>query len=101
MEAAYLGVKLWAQTVETAQDINPSKVKIALAYQSYKAPQGVVTIDPNNQHLWKTVRIGQIQADGQFKQVWSSGSPIRPAPFPAYRRKDVWLNRLELLNSHE
>lgn len=38
-------------------------------------------IDGDNQHVYKTVRIGQVQADGQFKEVWNSGKPVKPDPF--------------------
>ena len=35
-----------------------------------------------NHHLWSKARIGQAQADGQFKVVAESAALIEPNPFP-------------------
>ena len=101
MEAAYSGVYLWAQAVETAGSHLPTLVRAVLGYQSIKAPHGVVSIDKKSQHLWKTVRIGQIMANGQFEVVWSSGNSVRPAPFPSSHSQQEWLRRLQAIESHE
>jgi urea transport system substrate-binding protein len=50
----------------------------------------MVYIDPENLHTWKTVRIGQIQRNGQFQEVWNSGRPVRPVPYPITRRRADW-----------
>ena len=99
MEAAYSGVYLWAQAAQTAGSHLPVLVRTALGYQSMKAPHGVVSIDKNTQHLWKTVRIGEIMKSGQFEVVWSSGTSVRPAPFPSSYSKLEWLKRLEAIES--
>ena len=99
MEAAYIGVHLWAQSAQTAGSPLPVLVRSALGYQSMKAPHGVVSIDNKSQHLWKTVRIGEVMADGQFEVVWSSNTSIRPAPFPSSYSKQEWLKRLEAIES--
>ena len=90
MEAAYVGVHLWAQAVRDAGSFEPRKIRGALADQSYLAPGGMVYVDRFSQHVWKTVRIGRIQRDGQFEIVWSSEKPVRPIPFPAYRSPPEW-----------
>lgn len=99
MEAAYTGVHLWAQTAQTAGSHLPLLVRAALGYQSMKAPHGVVSIDKKSQHLWKTVRIGEIMEDGQFEVVWSSNTSVRPAPFPSTHSQQEWLKRLEAIES--
>jgi urea transport system substrate-binding protein len=38
-------------------------------------------VDGENQHVYKTARIGLIQPDGQIKEVWNSGEPIKPDPY--------------------
>lgn len=90
IEAAYFGVYLWSQAVEDAGTDDVSSVRRHLANQSYPAPQGIVSIDANNGHTWKTVRIGRVRSDGQFDVVWSSGRPLRPVPFPVYRTNKQW-----------
>ena len=48
---------------------------------TFEAPEGLVTIDGENQHVFKTARIGLIGSDGQIKEVWNSGSPVKPDPY--------------------
>ncbi len=95
MEAAYTGVYLWAQSARTAGSVAPTNIRSVLGQQSLKAPEGIVSIDATSQHLWRTVRIGQVQENGQFKIVWSTETPVRPVPFPSYRSKDEWIERLD------
>lgn len=90
IEAAYFGVHLWAQAVRDAKTDNSSIVRKKIGNQSYLAPGGIVSVDPDNGHTWKTVRIGRIRADGQFDIVWSSGYPVRPVPFPLFKTKHQW-----------
>lgn len=81
IEAAYNAVYLWAAAVEKAESFNVDAVKEAAGGIEFKAPGGTVTIDGDNQHTYKTVRVGEIQADGQFKEVWNSGEPVKPDPY--------------------
>ncbi|TAF05772.1 MAG: urea ABC transporter substrate-binding protein [Nostocales cyanobacterium] len=90
IEAGYFGVYLWAQAVKNAGTDEVNAIREYMKDQSFKAPQGVVYIDANNQHTWKTVRVGKIQPNGQFKIVWNSGKPIRPVPYPISRSKADW-----------
>ena len=90
MEAAYVGVNLWAQAVTEAGSPGPSAVRAALRHQSFNAPEGVVHIDPDNQHTWKTIRIGKVREDGQFEVIYSSVNPIRPEPYPDTRSAREW-----------
>ncbi len=90
MEAGYFGVYLWAQGVEAAKETDPKIVRKALLNQSFAAPEGLVYVDEENQHTWKTVQIGKINAEGQFDIVWSSEKPVRPVPYPIYRSRSEW-----------
>lgn len=98
MEAGYDAVYLWAQAVRDANTDSVSEVRMAIKSQSYNAPEGTITIDPDNLHTWKYVRIGKIRSDGQFDVVWSSDKPIQPIPYPASRSKEEWNNFLEKLH---
>jgi len=95
MEAAYLGVRLWAKAVIHANTTDTSTVRQTLKGESYLAPEGKVTISALNNHLWKPLHIGQIQADGQFKIIWSKTEPIRPLPYPSYRTQQSWQSYLD------
>ncbi|MFD2332447.1 urea ABC transporter substrate-binding protein [Cohnella sp. GCM10020058] len=81
MEAGYTAVYLWAAAVEKAGSFDVDKVKEAAKGIEWNAPEGKVTIDGDNQHIYKTVRIGEIQPDGMIKELWNSGSPVKPDPY--------------------
>ena len=84
MEAAYISVHLWVNAMREANTNIISVVKAALEKQAMNAPEGIVAVDADTHHLWKTVRIGRIRADGQFDIVWQSGRSIGPRPFPFF-----------------
>ncbi|MDP6356419.1 MAG: transporter substrate-binding protein, partial [Planctomycetota bacterium] len=84
-----------AQAVRDARTDQVSEVRKHLANQTYMAPEGIVSIDPDNNHTWKKVRVGRIREDGQFNIVWDSEKPIPPVPYPVYRSKDQWHKFLE------
>jgi urea transport system substrate-binding protein len=100
MEAAYCGVKLWAQAVEEAGTENTEAVQKTILDQSMAAPEGVVLIDPETRHTWRSVRVGRIRANGQFTIVWDSGRPIQPQPFPLSRTRAQWKKFLDVLYAH-
>ncbi|WP_425451964.1 urea ABC transporter substrate-binding protein [Bacillus taeanensis] len=81
IEAAYFQVHLWAQAVEKAGSTDVEKVKEAAKELEFNAPGGPIKIDGDNQHVYKTVRIGEIQSDGQFTELWNSGEPVKPDPY--------------------
>jgi urea transport system substrate-binding protein len=100
MEAGYCAVKLWAQAVEEAGTENTDAVQKTILDQSMAAPEGVVLIDPETRHTWRSVRVGRIRADGQFTIVWDSGRPIQPQPFPLSRTRVQWEKFLDILYAH-
>lgn len=81
IEAAYFQVYLWATSVKKAGSTNVAAVRKAAAGVQFLAPGGMVKIDGSNQHVYKTARIGEVLPNGQFKEVWNSGSPVKPDPF--------------------
>jgi urea transport system substrate-binding protein len=90
IEAAYVGVQLWAQAVRDAGTDAPNPVNRALLLQSTTAPSGIAAVDRGTRHLWKPVYIGKARTDGQFDLVWDSDISIRPDPFPGYRSLHEW-----------
>ncbi|MNW65165.1 Aliphatic amidase expression-regulating protein [compost metagenome] len=81
IEAGYVAVYLWKAAVEKAGSTDVEKVKAAAKGLEFDAPEGKVTVDGDNQHIYKTVRIGEVQEDGQFKELWNSGAPVKPDPY--------------------
>ncbi|MEL6552083.1 MAG: urea ABC transporter substrate-binding protein [Cyanobacteria bacterium J06621_11] len=83
MEAAYIMVYLWAQAVEKAGSTDIAAVREAAYGQTFDAPEGLVTMQPNH-HISKTVRIGKVRADGLFEVVSSTDGPLDPVPWNQY-----------------
>jgi urea transport system substrate-binding protein len=81
IEAGYFGVYLWSKAVEKAGSTDVAAVKQAAKGLEFDAPGGPVTIHQENQHVAKTVRIGQVRADGQIDEIWNSGEPVVPDPY--------------------
>jgi len=99
MEASYIGVKLWAKAVEHAHSLDPQRIKTVIGYVTLNAPEGIVSVDAQTHHLWKTIQIAQVRDDGQFDIVWQSEKPLRPEPFPFWRNPRDWLYLQMLLTA--
>ncbi len=81
IEAAYINVYLWAEAVKKAGSTDIAKVKEAAKGLEFKAPEGTVKIDGDNQHIYKPVRIGEVQPDGLIKEIWSTAESVKPDPY--------------------
>jgi len=82
IEAGYFGVYLWAEAVKKAGTFELEAVREALKGITYQAPEGLVTIDGQNNHTYKIVQIGRVNSEGQFDIVWKTDAPVKPEPFP-------------------
>lgn len=91
-EAAYNAVNLWAAACARAGSFDVEAVRIAAKGISYIAPEGIVTIDGSNQHLYKIIRIGKIDERGQVEELYSSTAPVKPDP---YLSTYAWARGLE------
>ncbi|MBD2180388.1 urea ABC transporter substrate-binding protein [Aerosakkonema funiforme] len=83
MEAAYIMVYLWKQSVEQAKTTELEAVRKAALGQTFNAPEGKVSLD-NSHHLSKFVRIGEVAEDGLFKIVYASKEAVKPIPWNQY-----------------
>jgi urea transport system substrate-binding protein len=84
MESAYIAVKLWVQAANSSGTTDVAAVRTHLETDSLRAPEGIVAVDGDSMHLWKTVRIGRARDDGQFDIVWQTRRAVAPAPFPFF-----------------
>lgn len=82
-EAAYDAVYLWKAACEKAGSFTVDDVLTAIRSGeiSFKAPEGEVKINGENQHLVKTVRIGKIGEDSLITEVYSTDAPVEPDPY--------------------
>ncbi len=83
VEAAYDAVYLWKAAVEKAGSFDVDKVLAAIRAGgiSFKAPEGIVTINAKNQHLAKPVRVGKVGSDGLIYEVFATKTPVEPDPY--------------------
>lgn len=81
MEAAYSSLFLWKAAVEKAGSFDVDKVKDASGGISFDAPEGKITIDGDNHHVYKTPRVGQIGSDGLINTIWQTDAPLKPDPY--------------------
>jgi len=96
MEAAWVGVHLWANAVRDANTSDPNVIRSAVLHQSLVAPEGIVSVDQSNRHVWKRFRIGRINRQRQFDVVWSSEHAHKPFLYPVFVTKK---KARQLLNS--
>lgn len=82
-EAAYDAVYLWKAACEKADSFDVDKVLEAIhsGEISFDAPEGKVTVNGENQHLAKTVRIGEVKDDGLIYEVYSTDKQVDPDPY--------------------
>ena len=81
IEAGYIAVHMWAKACEKAGSFDVEAVRIAAKGLSFTAPEGTVTIDGENQHLYKQVRIGKINKEGLIDEIWATPGAIKPDPY--------------------
>lgn len=81
-EAAYDAVYLWKAACEKAGSFEVEDVIKAVEGGgiSFDAPEGNVTIQGDNHHLVKPVRIGVVGTDGLISEIYST-DPVSPDPY--------------------
>ena len=81
IEAGYIAIYMWATACEKAGSFDVEDVRMAAKGLSFTAPEGTVTIDGANQHLYKQVRIGKINSEGLIDEIWATPGAIKPDPY--------------------
>ncbi len=81
IEAGYIAVYMWAAACEKAKSFDVEDVRMAAKGLSFTAPEGTVTIDGSNQHLYKQVRIGKVNETGLIDEIWATPGAIKPDPY--------------------
>jgi branched-chain amino acid transport system substrate-binding protein len=80
-EATYTAVHLLARAVAAAGGAGFAEVREAVRGLQFAAPQGLVTVDPENLHCCMRPRIGRSTQAGDFELLFKEESPIRPDPY--------------------
>ncbi|RXT06491.1 transporter substrate-binding protein [Ammoniphilus sp. CFH 90114] len=80
MTNTWLGLTLLLESVELIQSTHYSEIKLSLKHRTRITPWDEIEVD-TNYHLCRSIRIGKVLPDGQFKQVWKSSGHVSPDPF--------------------
>jgi len=89
--SAYVGVQLWAAAVREVGGTQTDAVAANVLQQSVAAPHGFAAVDSQRRHLWRPLRIAQVQPDGELSEVYRLPLLIKPEPWPAFRSTEHWL----------
>jgi urea transport system substrate-binding protein len=99
MISAYDGLMIWAQTADEARTGDPKIVKRLFDRQSFDAPEGIITIDPESRIAWRPFCLGKARPDGQFDLALAISKPNLPVTFVGTRSKDQWQSLLDGLKA--
>ena len=80
-EAAYDAVYMWAAACEKAGSFDVDAIRGVLDGLSIDAPEGTITVNGENQHISKTVRIGEVKEDGLIYEVSATDEAVEPDPY--------------------
>ncbi|MCP3850170.1 MAG: ABC transporter substrate-binding protein [Gammaproteobacteria bacterium] len=92
MEAAYVSVMLWADAIKKSGSFKTDDIRSEIINKNWLAPEGLVYVDPKNQHLWKKSRLGKLDKEGKMSIVWESKHLIEPIVYLPIRTKKQWLD---------
>lgn len=67
-----------------------------LAVNAFEAPQGLVSLDPDNSHFYLWPRIGRLESTGQFTIVEQTPRSMKPDPYLINHSLADWDLDLEL-----
>jgi ABC-type branched-subunit amino acid transport system substrate-binding protein len=91
-EMAYTQVHLFANALQRTGSLDRRKLVEAAHTVKLESPEGLVTIDAENNHCALTPRIGVCRSDGQFEVVWESSEPVKPDPYlSTFGFSEFWL----------
>ena len=89
-ETTYSQVRVMARALNRMSSQSPELLLSTMQGAQFEAPQGRIMIDPDNNHVYVTPRIGKSTTEGTFDVVWQASEPVKPDPYlVAYDRTIV------------
>ena len=89
-ETTYSQVRVLARALGQINSQSPELLLSMIQGAQFEAPQGRIKIDPDNNHVYVTPRIGRSTTNGTFEVVWQAPEPVKPDPYlVAYDRTIV------------
>ncbi|MFL9872322.1 transporter substrate-binding domain-containing protein [Paraburkholderia megapolitana] len=92
-EMAYNQMHLFALALARSGSLDTAKLVEAVYAVEFDSPEGVLKIDPENNHAILTPRIAVCRQDGSFDVVWEGRRPLKPDPYlTSYGFAEFWLD---------
>lgn len=83
MVHGYVDVYIWAAAVKKAGSFDPQAVRKAATQLGWTGTAMGPIQFADNQSLYQTAYVGQLEPSGQFSILWQSKEPLRPEPYDA------------------
>jgi branched-chain amino acid transport system substrate-binding protein len=80
-EAAYFQTHMFALALGRTNSLDTGQLREILLGSTFEAPQGVVKIDPDNNHTYLQSRIAKVNDAGEFIVERELIRPIKPDPY--------------------
>jgi branched-chain amino acid transport system substrate-binding protein len=80
-EASYLCGLLLARAIRRAGSMDVQSVRMAVWRDELQAPQGLVKVDPENNHCYLTPRLARSRAGFSFEILDTAPAPVKPDPY--------------------
>lgn len=89
-EAAYFQTHIVARALDLSGDMAIEALLPAIKSIAFEAPQGLVRIDPDNNHAHLWPRIGRVGANGQFDILEEASAAEWPDPYLVQHSLEDW-----------
>jgi len=89
-EAAYSQVHLFAAALEETGEIDTESLREVLLGASFDAPQGLIKIDPDNNHTYLRSCIAKVNEAGEFVIQAKVRRAIKPDPYLVFPTIHDW-----------
>lgn len=91
-EMAYSQVHLFARALQRTGSLDRRKLVEAVRGVQFDSPEGMISVDAENNHCALTPRIGVCRSDGEFDVVWEGTTPVKPDPYlTTFGFTEFWL----------
>jgi branched-chain amino acid transport system substrate-binding protein len=80
-EASYLCGMLLARAIRRAGSSEVARVREAAYHDELPAPQGMVRVDPENNHCYLTPRLARSRPGFSFEILHAAAVPVKPDPY--------------------
>lgn len=89
-ESAYFQVHVMAQALARTGTQQTDVLRQAILGSEFDAPQGLIRIDPENNHTFLWPRVGRVNAEGQFDIIGQAAAAVKPDPYLVAPQKNDW-----------